>query len=100
LDGIREIDTLPITAELANAGPERFVILTLSNCKNLEGCTMQVLQDFDFVPHPEESYRNYHRFSDTARKLIEYSLEYFEAPCVKLLEELQRYGFSGGHESY
>lgn len=100
LDEICGLNTSPITAELANAEPERFVMLTLSNCKDLEKCTKQVLQDLGFVPHSEKSYHNYRRFSDAAHKLIEYSIEYFEAPCVKLLEDLQRRGFRGGHESY
>ncbi len=93
-------EAYPIIAELVNAEQNRFIILTLSNCFDLEKCTKEVLEHFGFEPNPERAYHDYTRFSSAARKLIESSLEYFDAPCVKLLEDLKHGGFSGYNECF
>ncbi len=92
----------PLISELVNAHtePNRFVILTLSNCKDMEGCTKDVLGELGFAERPKKAYRNYRRFSNAARRLIEDSVAYFEAPCVRLFEYLEHQGFSGDHETY
>lgn len=89
-----------ILEELKDAEPNRFAIMVLSNCKNLEACSKSTLMELGFVPHPEKAYRYYRKFSNAARKLIEESIEYFEAPCCKLFERLEQQGFKGDQVTY
>jgi len=93
-------DICPIILELTDAEPNRFIILALSNCKDLEKCTKAVLKELGFVEHPEQTYRNYKLFSLAALKLIEESISYFEAPCVQVLEYLKRCGLPSEQESF
>lgn len=92
--------TSTIIEELKNAKPNRFVIMTLSNCKYLEECSKKVLAEIGFTPHPKQAYHRYRKFSNAARKLIEDSIAYFEAPCCRLFEHLRQQGFKGDHDTY
>jgi hypothetical protein len=89
-----------ILEELKDAEPNRFAILILSNCKDLEECSKKALVEFGFVPQPKEAYQRYRKFSKAAHKLIEESIEYFEAPCCKLFKHLKQQGFAGDHVTY
>lgn len=89
-----------IIEELKDVEPGRFAILVLSNCKDIEECNKKALSEFGFVPRPKKAYRHYRKFSNAARKLIEESIEYFEAPCCKLFEYLKQQGFTGDHVTY
>jgi hypothetical protein len=79
---------------------DRFLILALSNCWGLPRCTKHLLARLGFRTRPKRQYRDYARFSKAAHKLIDDSIAYFEAPCVKLMEYLERGGFEGDHETY
>ena len=78
----------------------RLMILTLSDCQNLEECTREVLDEFDFVENAEEEYHNYGTFVRAARELIETSISYFESPHIRLLGYLEAQGFAGCHDAY
>lgn len=95
-------ETSPLMAELVNTDPKenRFLVLTLSNCKDLKECTKEVIDEFGFVERQKQAYCNYNEFSESAHELIEKSISYFEAPCVRLLEYLEGLGFSGDLETY
>lgn len=92
----------PVMEELVDANVEknRYMILTLSNCRDLEECSCAVLDELGFAERPKGSYNNYEKFSKAARQLIEKSISCFEVPCLMLLEYLQDQGFSGDHQSY
>ncbi len=89
-----------VIEELKDAEPNRFVIITLSNCNELEECSKKVLAEIGFTPHPKQAYHHYRKFSNAARKLIEDSITYFEAPCCRLFEHLKQQGFKGDHDTY
>jgi hypothetical protein len=90
----------PLAIELGGSEQNRFAVLALSNCDYLEQCTKEVLQHLGFVVRPKRAYRKYRAFSKAATQLIEDSIDYFEAPCVKLMENLERLGFAGDHGTY
>lgn len=89
-----------IIEELKDAEPDRFIIITLSNCNGLEECSKKVLAEIGFSPHPKQAYHHYRKFSNAASKLIEDSIAYFEAPCCRLFEYLGQQGFKGNHDTY
>lgn len=88
-----------IVQEFENAEPNRTLMLTLSNCKDLYECTKDVLENLGFVVRPKEGYRDYEKFSVASQSLIEEAIAYFEAPCVRVLEYLKKRGFTGYHET-
>jgi len=90
----------PLATELREPEQNRFAIMTLSNCDHLEECTTDVLQHLGFVIRPKHAYRKYRSFSKAATQLIEDSIGYFEAPCVRLMRNLRRLGFTGDHCTY
>ena len=87
-----------IVEEFRSVESNRFLLLTFSNCKDMEQCTKDALDDIGFEPYPREAYKNYRRFSHAAKTMMQDSIEYFEAPCVKLFEYLKKGGFSGIHD--
>ena len=89
-----------VIEELKDAEPDRFVIMTLSNCNGLEECSKNALAEIGFTPHPKQAYHRYRKFSNAARKLIEDSIAYFEAPCCRLFEHLKQQGLEGDHDTY
>jgi hypothetical protein len=92
--------TSAIIEELIGAEPNRHVVIMLSNCTNLIECKKTVLFDLGFMPRDKEEYQNYKKFSTAARKLIDKSIKFFEAPCCKLFEHLEQQGFTGEHVTY
>lgn len=92
--------TSAIIEELKGAEPDRFIIMTLSNCGGLEECSKKLLAEIGFIPHPKQAYHRYRKFFNAARKLIEDSIAYFEAPCCRLFEHLKQQGFKGDHDTY
>ena len=89
-----------IYRELEQPENDRITILTLSNCQDILACTKTVLAELDFAEHPQHKYNNYKSFSEAAEHLIEDAIEYFESPCCKLFEHLQKQGFRGDLDTY
>jgi len=91
---------IPIKHELSGHETDRFILLTLSNCAHLTDCTEEALGELGFVERPKEDYQNYEAFRNASQKLIRNTILYFEAPCLKVSEYLQKQGFSGEHATY
>ena len=89
-----------IIEEIIDAEPNRYLIMMLSNCESLIECKKMVLSELGFTPRDKGEYRHYKKFSNAAQKLIEESIGFFEAPCCKLFEQLEKQGFIGDHVTY
>lgn len=92
--------TATIIEELEHAGDNRFAVMVLSNCIDVVDCNQNVLEEVGFTPWPKEKYRSYRKFSNVAKKLIEESILYFEAPCCRLLHHLRKQQLGGLLETY
>lgn len=97
------IPTVPyasaVIAELSDMEPDRLVIFAFSNCRDLEECIKNSLAELGFTARPQHSYHQYKKFSNAVHRMLEDSIEYFEAPCCKLFKHLKFLGFTGDHST-